>query len=226
MANLIITIDGPAGSGKSTVARLVADRIAASFLDTGAMYRAVTLAAMQSGADMHEKKQLIEVMDSRRFVFEPADGKMNVFIDGRDVTEQIRGPIVTANSAHVAGSAEIREKLVAMQRQAAEKVQKIVTEGRDQGTVVFPEAQAKFYLTASKHARAHRRHAELVAKGGKDRFKSVLEDIIKRDQSDMRRKVGPLRAADDAIVIDTTEMSIEQVVDKIVELIEEKCQKK
>ncbi len=225
MAKFVVTIDGPAGSGKSTVARLTAAKLGASFLDTGAMYRAVTLAAMQGGADLEDEEKLAGVVDSRKFEFATQPGHMGVSIDGEDKTEQIRKTIVTANSKHVASSAKVRARLVELQREVGENVEKLVTEGRDQGTVVFPDADVKVFLTASKMERARRRHAELAAKGNKDRLEQVLDDIIKRDEGDMAREVGPLQPADDAIVIDTTDMSVEEVVDKICDLVREKCGK-
>jgi cytidylate kinase len=163
MANLTITIDGPAASGKSTVARLLADKIGASFLDTGAMYRAVTLAAIQAGIDLSNEEKLLSVLRSSNFQFAAKEGKTIVRINGIDVTEQIRRPQVTANARHIASAAKLREHLVQMQRKFAMGQQKIVTEGRDQGTVAFPNADIKFYLTADTAERARRRQAELGA---------------------------------------------------------------
>jgi len=137
MADLIITIDGPAASGKSTAARLLARKLGASFLDTGAMYRAVTLAAMQASVDMSDEDKLLGVMETSEFQFSLRDGKMVVCINGIDVTEQIREPQITANARYIASLPKAREKLVEMQRQFAAGRQKIVTEGRDQGTVAF-----------------------------------------------------------------------------------------
>jgi len=230
MANLIITIDGPAASGKSTVARRLAERLDASFLDTGAMYRAVTLAAMQAGVAMNDEKELMSVLDNRKFEFAIKQGKMAVCIDGVDVTEQIRGPEVTANARHIASAAKIREKLVQMQRQVAAEEGKIVAEGRDQGTVAFPNADIKFYLTAKPIERARRRQAELRAKGGGESLEGSLEKIqraiAERDKSDESRAVGPLRPAGDAVVIDTTNLNIEEVVKKVLCCVKEKCLKK
>jgi cytidylate kinase len=219
MANLIITIDGPAASGKSTVARLLAERLGASFLDTGAMYRAVTLAAMQAGVDMSDKGKLLEVLDNREFQFTIKKEKMTVCIDGVDVTEKIRQPEVTANAKHIASSAKVREKLVQMQRQLAAGEDKIVTEGRDQGTVTFPDADIKFFLTAETVERARRRQAELKATCGSptcDSLEKIQRAIEERDKSDEGREVGPLKPAGDAIVVDTTNLSIEEVVEKLL----------
>jgi len=218
MANLVITIDGPAASGKSTVARLLAERLGASFLDTGAMYRAVTLAAVEGGVDMSDEEKLLAVLDNRNFQFAVREDKMVVFIDGLDVTEQIRKPEVTANARYIASAVKLREKLVEMQRQFAAGEKKIVTEGRDQGTVVFPDADVKFFLTADARERARRRQAESLRDESLEQIQMAIEE---RDKSDEGRAVGPLKPADDAIVIDTTDLSIEEVVEKLLRYVEE-----
>ena len=217
---MIITIDGPAASGKSTVARLLAEKLGAGFLDTGAMYRAVTLAATQAGVDMSDEEKLLEVLDNKEFQFTIEKSKIAVFIDGVDVTEQIRGPEVTANARYIASSAKVREKLVQMQRQIVSGVDKIVTEGRDQGTVAFPNADIKFFLTAETIERARRRRAELSDKGEGESLERIQRAIEERDKSDENRTVGPLRPASDAIVVDTTNLSIEEVVEKVLSYVE------
>ena len=226
MADLIITIDGPAASGKSTAARLLAEKLAASFLDTGAMYRAVTLAAMQAEVDMSDEKKLLSVMEKNEFKFSFEENKMVVCINGIDVTEQIRQPQITANARYVASSPKAREKLVQMQRQFAAGRQKIVTEGRDQGTVAFSDADIKFYLMADSTERARRRQAELRAKGSDESLDKIQKAIEERDKSDENRTVGPLRPAEDAIVVDTTDLSIEEVVEKLLSCVKEKCLRK
>lgn len=226
MANLVITIDGPAASGKSTVARLLAERLGVSFLDTGAMYRAVTLAAIESGADMSDEEKLLGVLERREFQFSVKEGKMKVYIDGVDVTERIREPEISANTWYIASAAKVREKLVAMQRKFAARQEKIVTEGRDQGTVAFGDADIKFYLTAETSERARRRQAELQAKGGGGSLEQIQRAIEQRDKSDEGRAVGPLRPARDAIVIDTTDLSIEEVVEELLCYVKERCLKK
>jgi cytidylate kinase len=218
MAKLIVTIDGPAASGKSTVARLLAERLGASFLDTGAMYRAVTLAAMQAGVNMSDEQMLLEVLDKRKFQFIIKKNKMVVSIDGVDVTDQIRGPEVTTNTQHIAEAPKMREKLVEMQRQFVVGKDKIVTEGRDQGTVAFPNADIKFYLTAQTIERARRR-AKDEGRITKDDIEQIQRAIEKRDKSDQNRPVGPLKAASDAVVIDTTDLSVEEVVEKLWKIV-------
>ena len=225
MADLIITIDGPAASGKSTAARLLANRLGASFLDTGAMYRAVTLAAMRAGVNLNDEQKLLDVIQKHEFQFSDRSGKMAVCIDGSDVTEYIRGPEVTANARYIAAAAKVRERLVQMQRRFAAGRRKIVTEGRDQGTVAFHDADIKFYLTADLAERAKRRQAEL----GISEFQlaiDVQKAIEQRDKSDQDRAVGPLKPAEDAIIVDTTNLSIEQVVEKLEDYVREKCSKK
>jgi cytidylate kinase len=226
MAEMVITIDGPAASGKSTVARLVAQKLGASFLDTGAMYRAVTLAAMKAGVDMSDEKELLGVMRTSKFQFSVKDGLTMVSIDGVDVSDEIRSPEVTAKARYIASAAMVREKLVRMQRQFAAGEKKIVTEGRDQGTVAFPDAGIKFYLTARIAERARRRQAELRAKGIDYGIEEIQASLEKRDRSDQSRTVGPLKIAKDAIIINTTDLSIEEVVEKVLGFVKTKCSKK
>jgi cytidylate kinase len=231
MADLIITIDGPAASGKSTAARLLARKLDASFLDTGAMYRAVTLAAMRAGVDLCDERKLLDITQACEFQFSISAGKMTVRIDNTDVTEQIRNHEVTANARYIAAAPRVRERLVQMQRRFAADRHKIVTEGRDQGTVAFGDADVKFYLTADSAERARRRQAELRAKGGAGSLEQmalpqVQKVIEERDKSDEKRAVGPLKPAEDAIIVDTTNMSIEQVVEKLACHVKEKCSKK
>ena len=220
MSNLVITIDGPAGSGKSTVAGLLAEKLGAGFLDTGAMYRAVTLAAMQAGVDMSNEDKLLGVLDETEFAFTVEQGKMKVLIDDVDVTERIRQHGVTANAHYVASAAKLRNKLVQMQKAFAAKQEKIVTEGRDQGTVAFPDADIKFFLTADLAERARRRQTQLRTNNNEASLEQIQTAIEERDKSDKSRAIGPLTPAADAIVVDTTDLSIEQVVEKLSSFIE------
>jgi cytidylate kinase len=235
MVNFVITIDGPAASGKSTVARLLAEKIGASFLDTGAMYRAVTLAAIKAGIDMNSEDKLLKLIETTKFEFPvlrqaqdklKKKGKILVHIDGIDVTRELRQPELTAKVWRIASSPRLREKLVQMQRDFAADEVKVVTEGRDQGTVAFPDADMKFFLTASAYERAGRRQLELKEKGVNQTLEQIQKAIEQRDKTDETREVGPLKPASDAIVIDTTALSIEDVVDKIVRCVEEKCSRK
>jgi cytidylate kinase len=223
MAGLVITIDGPAASGKSTVARRLAEKLDATFLDTGAMYRVVTIAAKDAGVDLSNERKLLQVIENSEFEFLAAPGRMRTLVDGIDVTEQIRQPDVTASARYVASAPKVRAKLVQMQRKFAARHKRIVTEGRDQGTVVFPDADMKFYLTATLPERAKRRQAELRAKGCNQSIEQVQQAIEQRDKSDEQRTVGPLRPASDAIILDTTNLSIDEVVGKALRFVEEKC---
>lgn len=220
---MVITIDGPAGSGKSTAARLLAEKLSASFLDTGAMYRAVTLAAMQASVNMNDEHELLGVIQTNKFEFSVTNDEMLVRINGIDFTEQLRTPQVTANARYIASCPDVREKLVEMQRQFAASRQKIVTEGRDQGTVAFPDADIKFYLTADSAQRALRRQADLRAKGVDQTLEQIRKAIDERDSSDRNRTVGPLKPAEDAVIIDTTDLSIDAVVEKLLNCVKEKC---
>ena len=216
MAVLTITIDGPAASGKSTVARLLAKKLGASFLDTGAMYRAVTFAAIQEGVDLKNEEELLGVFEKNDFRFSAKNDQMAVHINGIDVTEELRDPKVTAKAHYIASARRVREKLVQMQRQYAAEQKRIVTEGRDQGTIAFPDANAKFFLVAQSRERAKRRLAELQAKGINESLEKIQELIEKRDKSDSERNVGRLKPAQDAIKIDTTDLNIEQVLEKVL----------
>ncbi len=222
MPELIITIDGPAGVGKSTVAQLLAQRLGIAFLDTGAMYRAVTLAAMQKQTDMTDKHQLLEVLAQTDLQFSIAQGRMKVSADGVDVTEQIRGRRVTANVRHVAEAPKLRHELVQMQRRFAEEYERIVTEGRDQGTIAFEDADFKFFLTTDLAERAGRRQRQLAQDGKEVDIEKIQAEIARRDASDENRAVGPLTPAADAIIIDTTDLDAEGVVEKILEYVEGK----
>ena len=223
MANLVVTIDGPAGSGKSTVARQLARRLGAAFLDTGAMYRAVTLAAMRAGIDLENEAAMLAVMRDSRFAFDAADGAMRVRLDGEDVSDAIRRPDVTANAKHAARAPKVRAALVEMQRAFAAEHEQIVTEGRDQGTVAFSDARYKFYLTAEAAERARRRYAELQASGETQSVDEIQRAIEQRDRSDEQRSVGPMKPAADAIVVDTTELTIEGMVERLLECMEKLC---
>ncbi|MGE4285222.1 MAG: (d)CMP kinase [Phycisphaerae bacterium] len=213
MKTTVITIDGPAGSGKSTVSKQLAARLGFSFLDTGAMYRAVAWLSLSRGIDPADTGLVAEAMDEAEFVFVPRGASTLVNCNGVDITEAIRSLEVTANVRHIASSAELRGRLVEMQRSFAKSAGDIVTEGRDQGSVVFPDAAVKFYLDAPVSTRAARRARELEAKGEQVNIAEIEAAIVARDESDMNRETGPLVVPGGAVVIDTGELSIEQVVD-------------
>jgi cytidylate kinase len=208
----VVTIDGPAGAGKSTVARRLADRLGWRFLDTGAMYRAVTLAALRAETDLSSDQDLGELASRLSVALPP--GK--VILDGEDVTTDIRSVEVTRASRFVADSPSVRMRLAGWQRAFAAE-EDTVTEGRDQGTIVFPDAFRKFFLTASDVERARRRFADHQGRGEAVSFETILSDQRARDARDLARAIAPMKPADDAALIDTTGLTVEQVVDQLVE---------
>jgi len=217
---LVVTIDGPAGSGKSTVAAALAKKLFVAYLDTGAMYRCVTLSALRSGVDLSDQHKLSELADKCHIEFR-YDGQDNlVLLDGEDVSEAIRGAEVTAASHFIASAAAVRALLVDQQRRTGDSVGSLVTEGRDQGTVVFPDADFKFYLDASPQCRARRRTLQFQESDTLTDYKEILAAQKQRDRQDATRDVGPMKASDDAIVIDTTKMSIDEVVGTLYDYID------
>ncbi len=214
---MIVTIDGPAGAGKSTAARALARRLRFRFLDTGAMYRAVAWAALERGLSWDDPQKVVEL--ARQLSIELPGGR--VLVDGREVTAAIRTTEVTAVTHYAANNPGVRTHLVELQRQLAGQ-DNIVTEGRDQGTVVFPESELKVYLTASPEERARRRVHDLAARGEELSLEDVLVQQSQRDKSDESRDVGPLRAADDAVEVYTDGLTAEEVVDRLEELARER----
>ena len=212
---MIVTIDGPAGAGKSSIAREVAERLGFEFLDTGAMYRAVTLGAIRAGIAWENIAALVQFAAQARLEW---NGN-RVFLDDRDVTDEIRTPSVTSAIRHVADIPEVRQQLSLHQRPIAEG-RDIVTEGRDQGSEVFPDAQCKIFLTASPEERARRRQDQLAASGRHLPFEEVLSAQNQRDLEDSARPVGALRAAEDAVLVESDQLTPEQVVFQILEIVQ------
>ena len=212
---LTIAIDGPSGAGKSTVAKALAKKLGYTYIDTGAMYRAVALKAREKGIRTDEETSLNTLASSLRisFLSDPSDTR--VFCDGEDVTEAIRSPEMGVLASDISRKRGVREALVQRQREMGEGGGAVM-EGRDIGTVVFPHAQVKFYLDALPEERARRRFRELTEKGLKVGFQEILQEVVTRDQNDMSRDVSPLRKADDAVLIDSTHRSVDEVVEEMV----------
>lgn len=213
--DLVVAIDGPAGSGKSTVSKRIAKVLGLLYIDTGAMYRALTLKAMRRHIDLHDEPLLTELARSTRIDLQETDGRLAVYLDDEDVSGLIRTPELTNNVKFIARVRGVREEMVRLQRLIGSG-KSVVLEGRDIGTVVFPDADFKFYLDASVDERANRRYKELVAMGHGADLDEIRRDIIVRDDSDFRREVGALKKADGAIVIDTSRDTIDEVVDKVL----------
>jgi len=214
---MIITIDGPAGAGKSSVARALARRLGFAFLDTGAMYRVVALAGKRKGLDWDQPDDLAEL--ARRIDLNVEDDR--IYLDGEDVSEEIRTSAVTAVTRYAADNPQVRRRLVDLQRAAAAG-KNIVTEGRDQGTVAFPNAECKIFLTASPEERARRRLSDLTAKGEPVTIEQVLAAQARRDEEDSSRAMGPLLPALDAIEFSTDGLTLDQVVEKLENIVRQR----
>ncbi|MDD5440081.1 MAG: (d)CMP kinase [Candidatus Omnitrophica bacterium] len=212
----VIAIDGPAGSGKSTVARGTAKALGYLYIDTGAMYRALTLKAVNNGIDLDDGQALEGLARETKIFLEPRGEGLSVKLDGRDVTNEIRSLPVTEKVKYVARQEGVRAEMVKLQRVLGEKSKGAVMEGRDIGTVVFPDARWKFYLDADFEVRVDRRYRELQEKHIPGTREEVSRDLEARDHTDKTRKAGPLKQAADAIVIDTTRMSIDEVIAAIL----------
>ncbi len=219
---MVITIDGPAGTGKSTVALLVAARLGYDFLDTGAMYRAVGLAALRREVDLNDARELTFVARLAKVAYDWATHPPTVLLNGEVVGHLLRGGDCTRAASYVAGVPAIREMLVLQQRQIGADRGNVVTEGRDQGTVVFPDAALKVYLDADPAERARRRVAQLRARGEIVDPAEVLDGIVARDRKDQTRSVGPLAVPAGAVVVDTTTLTQAEVTDQIVSLAEQR----
>lgn len=215
---LIIAIDGPAGSGKSTVSKRLAKALAVLYIDTGAMYRALTLKAMRMKLNLEDTSSLIELAHSTKIDLKEDEGSLRVYLDGEDVSLSVRTPEVTNNVKHIARVPGVRQEMVALQR-AIGRRGGAVLEGRDIGTVVFPGADYKFYLDARVRERAIRRYKELSQLGQKVTLEEIEKDVVIRDESDMKRPVGALKQAHDAIYVDMTALTIDGVVDKLLSYI-------
>ena len=220
--NVVVAIDGPAGTGKSTVARGLANALGARYLDTGAMYRIVTLAVLRSGVDLDDPVAIAAVDALISVGFDPED--THAFLGGEDVSTEIRGDAVTRAVSAVSAVPEVRARLVTRQRELSAGAGSVVVEGRDIGTVVLPDAELKVYLTASAAVRAQRRNDQNIAAGLPDDYPAVLADVTRRDELDSTRATSPLRPADDAVLVDTGDMTQDQVVARLVGLATERSE--
>jgi len=218
---IIIAIDGPSASGKSTTAKEVARRIGYTYLDTGAMYRAIALAVLRAGVDPEDREGVAEIAREVRVEIKTVDGEQRTYLDGEDVSEAIRTPEVTKAVSPVSSFPEVRELMVRLQREIG-RDGGVVCEGRDIGTVVFPDAELKVYMFASPEVRAERRVRDFKRQGIKVSYDEVLQDIIQRDEYDSTRKHSPLRKPEDALELDTTNLSFEEQVDWVVERVRER----
>lgn len=222
MKKIVVAIDGPAGAGKSTIAKLAAEKLGYAYIDTGAMYRSVAWKFLQTGKAFDE--DFISGLSKTMLIEFKPEAKINrVFVDGTEVTDAIRTPEVTAIVSRVAAIGAVREAMVDQQRRMGE-AGGVLMDGRDIGTVVFPNAQLKIFLTASVEERARRRYAEMVAKSQQVDLQQLQADIAERDKQDSERAISPLRQAEDALLLDTSDMGISEVTDRILQLVQERAQ--
>ena len=215
---MIIAIDGPAGSGKSTIAKLVAKRLNYRYIDTGAMYRAVAWTAQKKGLSLTDETAMAELARSLKIEFVPGADGQSVLVDGENATAHLKNETVGKGAATVAAQKSVREVLVARQRQIGE-TGNVVMDGRDIGTVVFPQANKKFFFVADAEERGRRRYEELKSKNPDLDLKIIIEEIRQRDHEDCNRKISPLVRAEDALEVDTTRLSIEEVTDHVLKKI-------
>jgi CMP/dCMP kinase len=220
---LVIAVDGPAGTGKSSVSRSLARALSARYLDTGAMYRIVTLAVLRAGVDLADTPGIESAAADVPLSVGYDPGEDRAYLDAEDVSREIRGDEVTKAVSAVSAVPAVRARLVGLQRELAEGPGSVVVEGRDIGTVVLPDADVKIFLTASAEERARRRNDQNVASGLGDDYESVLADVKRRDTLDSTRAVSPLRAADDAVVVDTSTMTEPEVIAHLLDLVRQRA---
>jgi cytidylate kinase len=211
----VITIDGPAGAGKSTVSKTLAKKLDYIYLDTGALYRALAYKTLKLKISLDEVSALANLCSNTTVVLKNIDGQMKVYVDGEDVEEKIRTEEVGLAASKISTFAVVRERLLNLQREAGAEGG-IVAEGRDMGSVVFPHADYKFYLDANLEERIKRRHKELLEKGATVEYKSIQKDMFARDKQDKHREIAPLKAPDGAIIIDSDNLSVPEVLEKLI----------
>lgn len=221
MKKIIVAIDGPSGSGKSTVAKLLAKKLGYTYIDTGAMYRAIALQAKKDNVDINSGVALSSLCDRVKIEFVPYNDGLRTILNGVDVSEEIRTPEISMAASDISAKKEVRQSLLSLQRRMGENGG-VVLEGRDVGTVIFPNAEAKFFLDASLEERGKRRYKELAAKGMDVTLEQTIEDVKKRDINDSSRDIAPLKMADDSILVDSTNVGIKEVVEKMIEVVGER----
>lgn len=224
MGTVKIAIDGPAGAGKSTISKIVSKNLNYIYIDTGAMYRAVALYSIRKGVNTKNADEVSGILDEIDINIEYKDGVQQIYLNGENVSDKIRTPEVSVGASNVAVIPNVRLKLVELQRKLAE-IKNVIMDGRDIGTYVLPDADVKIFLTATCDERARRRYKELLEKGAERTFDEVKRDIEYRDKNDSEREFAPLKAADDAIVIDTTDYTQEESVELIIETINKRLGK-
>ena len=220
-----IAIDGPAGAGKSTLSRKVAEKLGFIYVDTGALYRATGLKFSRSGADTELNCDIDRILSETQVDIRFVEGEQRVFLDGEDVSDKIRTPEASMMASAVSAKSAVRAFLLEMQRKLA-RDNNVVMDGRDIGTVVLPDATVKIYLTASAEARALRRYKELCEKGISAEYEDVYNDMVERDRNDMNRAIAPLKRAEDAVVADTTECDLAQSLELLLKIVNEGIDKK
>ena len=214
----VVTIDGPAGAGKSTVSKALANKLSYVYLDTGALYRAFAYKVLQEGISPCDEGELAFLCSRIKIYLETIDGNLNVFVDGENVTKRIRSEQVGLVASTVSAVSAVRERLLSIQRDVGKKGG-IVAEGRDMGTVVFPSADYKFYLDAGVEERIRRRYSELLTRGSSVDYETIAGDLVARDRQDRNREIAPLKPSEDAIIVDSTRMSVTEVVGRMISII-------
>ncbi len=222
---MIIAIDGPAGSGKSTIAKMIARELGFTYIDTGAMYRAVALKIKRLGINPDDPEAVLEVLKNTEIDLRSSEEGIKIFLDGEDVSDMIRTEEIGKIASKIARHRKVREILVQIQRELGKRAKDAVIEGRDTGTVIFPDADIKFFLTASAEVRAERRYRELKEKGLNVNYDRILREVKERDRLDKTRKESPLKPAEDAVIIDTSDKDIDQVFRQLIDIIKKRVKK-
>lgn len=222
---MVVAIDGPSGAGKSTIARAAAGRLGYIYVDTGAIYRTLALHVLSCGGDPHSEPSVKPLLESAGISVRFLQGEQRIFLNNEDVSDKIRTPEISMGSSAVSAHPAVRDHVLELQRDLARKGS-VIMDGRDIGTVVLPNADLKIFLTADPKVRARRRYLELVERGEKVTEQTVLEEVLQRDYNDSHRQVAPLRQAEDAVLVDNSQLNLSQSVDRVVGLIESFSKKK